>query len=80
MSNVTAEGDIGPRNYASSGTYEVYVDQCIFVGTTSAIDNDSEFTLYVGGSKLDGDADGAGTYNCIHCYDGDYAALDSDCQ
>jgi len=82
MTNAVVEGNIGMYNYHDdTGTFDIYVDQSIFIGTTSwGIENDTEFTLYIGASKLDGGANTSGTYNCVHCYDEDYDALESDCQ
>jgi hypothetical protein len=81
--SATASGasSSGLRLSAGSGSYTIVADRCTFSGGTNAIKDDSEFTLNIGASKLDGgkSALGGGTYNCVHCYDGSYVALDIHC-
>jgi hypothetical protein len=71
----------GMDNSADSGVHTIHIDRSTFEGSTNSIRNDSEFTLYIGASKLAGGAPNAvGTYHCVGAYNGSYTALNSSCQ
>jgi len=88
MTNVTAVGKDGTTNNhgmynltTDSESYTIYVDRSSFEGSTNSICNDTNFTLYIGVSKLAGGAANAiGTYHCLGAYDETYTALNSSCQ
>lgn len=71
----------GLYNVASSGAYTVTVDSSQVSGDTAAIARDSEFTIRIGGSRLDGGSvDGSGgTLTCVESFDGSGQPLGSDC-
>lgn len=67
-------------NEATGGTYTFHVDRCSLTGDKHCIVNDSEFTMNVGASMLDGSVGVSGTWNCTGCYKGDYTGLGTNCQ
>lgn len=71
----------GIYNTATGGTYIVTVNNSQITGSTNTIRNDTEFTVRVGASKLDGGAvTGGGTFACVFTYNANYTALNSTCQ
>jgi hypothetical protein len=86
MTGVIASGNTGTYSYglynsASSGTYTIKIDQSSFEGLPNSIYNDSEYTLYIGASKLRGPVNSAGTYHCVGVYaDTTYTVLGPNCQ
>ncbi len=71
----------GLNNVASSGAYTVSVDNSEISGTTAAVLRDAEFTIRIGGSRLDGGpvAGSGGTLTCVNSFDGNGQPLGSDC-
>jgi hypothetical protein len=65
----------GINNWATGGSYTVKVSNCQVTGSTNTIYNDTEFTVRVGASQLDGGAvTGGGTVTCIGVYDENYTS------
>jgi hypothetical protein len=73
--------NIGIKNYATSGSYTVTLNNSQVTGSTNTIINHSEFTTRVGASLLDGGAVNAngGTVTCAGVYDEAYAFYASTC-
>jgi len=83
-STISASGgtsNYGIYNTATSGTYTVTVNNSQITGSTNTIRNDSEFTVRVGASLLDGGAvsAGGGTVTCAGVYDENYVFYASTC-
>ncbi len=82
MTNVTASAtggtSYGMYNSATSGSYTILIDRCSFTGSTNSVLNDTEFTLKIGASKLNGSISGTG-FTCAGSYNGSYVALGPDC-
>lgn len=72
----------GIYNTAPSGNYTVKIDNSQVLGSSNSIRGDSEFTTYVGASKLEGGAVTAngGSFSCVGVYDGSYVSLNNSCQ
>jgi hypothetical protein len=65
----------GIYNSAGGGSYTVKVDNCQVSGSTNTIYNDTEFTVRIGASQLDGGpVTGGGVVTCIGVYDENYAS------
>ena len=88
LTNVNAEASAattkscGMTNAPDSGTssYVLSVDRSTFKGSNHSISSSGNYTLKIGLSKLDGAASGGGTWQCVGCFNGSYAALGPDCQ
>jgi hypothetical protein len=87
LTNVTAVAvgaSIGNRGLdvsATSGAQSLHIHHSRIAGASHSIFiNDSEITLYVGASKLDGPVSTTGTWHCTRCYDVNNVALDGFCQ
>ena len=76
-----AANSYGLYNVATSGAYTVTVDSSQVSGDTAAIARDSEFTIRIGGSRVDGGpvAGSGGTLTCAESFDGSGQPLGSDC-
>ena len=80
IQNSTLSASGGTSNYgiyngASGGSYTVKMDSCQVTGSTNTISNDTEFTVRIGASQLDGGAvTGGGTVTCIGAYDENYTS------
>jgi hypothetical protein len=83
-STISASGgtsNYGIYNTATGGTYTVTVNNSQITGSTNTIRNDTEFTVRVGASKLDGGAvTGGGTFACVFTYNASHTSLNSTCQ
>ncbi len=88
MINVTASGtgatvgNYGMWNSAQSGVFTINVHDSRFLGASASIRNDSEFTVNIALSQLDGgnvDA-GGGTFKCVNSYDGAFEPLNALCK
>jgi hypothetical protein len=76
---VTASGSNSYGVYNRSGT--VKIDHSVISGDTNTIYNNSGSTTRVGSTKLDGGAvNNLGTLTCVASYNGNYAALNANCQ
>ena len=82
-STVRASGgtnSYGIYNSASGGLHTVKVNNCQVTGSTNTIRNDTEFTVRIGASQLDGGAvTGGGTVTCAGIYDEAYTFYASTC-
>jgi hypothetical protein len=83
LMNVVATGkggttsNYGLHNPTGAGT--VVLDRCTFKGSTRSVSAAAGLVLKIGGSKLDGPVDEVGSWTCVHCYDGNAAALNAVC-
>lgn len=68
----------GLHNPFGSGT--IVSDRCTFKGATRSVSAIAGLVLKIGGSKLDGVVDSAGSWTCVNCYDGNGSALNAVCQ
>ena len=84
MTNVTASASGGTYQYgvynSSSGT--IRINNSVITGATNTINNESSTTTRVANTKLSGGPvyNSFGTLTCVGAYDGNYAALGTDCQ
>lgn len=68
-----ATNNHGIFNTATAGSYTVTLNNCQITGTSSTIRNDTEFTLRIGGSLLNGGAVlNPGACTCAGVYDENY--------
>ena len=74
-------GNYGIFNSAASGSYTVTINNCQITGSTTTISNDTEFTVRIGASQLDGGniALNGGTVTCAGVYDENYTFYASTC-
>ena len=74
-------GNSGLACETASSAKTVQIDHCRISGSTYSIyENDVDYTLYVGDSKLDGPVSKKGTWHCAQCYDGGNGELNDACQ
>jgi hypothetical protein len=78
---ISASGNTndGLHNIATSGTYNIKINNSQISAGTSTIYQDSHYTTYVGASKVAGGGAFGGTYVCVGAYNGNYVLLDNTC-
>jgi len=84
LTNIIARAHTGSSAsygmYNSGSANTIKADRSSFSGATNSINNDPDFTLYIGASKVDGPVDADGTWHCTQSYDGNYTAVAANCQ
>jgi hypothetical protein len=69
----------GLVNFATSGAFTVSIDASDIYGSGRTITSTAQFTVYVGGTKLNGPLPAGGTRNCAASYTGAYTPVSATC-
>jgi hypothetical protein len=69
----------GVNNVATSGTYNVFIDDSVITGPTRTISSTANFNIRVGASKLDGPIPAGGAQACVFTYTAAYLPLTAGC-
>lgn len=83
MANVKVSASGRMYNYGvySSSGGTIMINNSVIIGSTNTILNGANVTIIVGNTKLDGaPVSNGGILTCVGAYDGDYVALNTNCQ
>jgi hypothetical protein len=69
----------GLVNFATSGAFTISIDASDIYGSGRTINSTAQFTLLVGGTKLNGPLPAGGTRTCVASYTGAYTPVSATC-